>query len=142
MTYNARARGRDLARIFRPWVSLATPTRKGATPMPDPVSTVQGKCPACGGPSLFLGEGGYITCSRTDCQNPAAADDLLHGEHTFVRKDWHEGKVRAEVAAEIRAVGEGDDLLGRLLRLDTPGAQFAREALAVAAVIAEGTPDA
>ncbi|MDP9953181.1 MULTISPECIES: DUF6085 family protein [Streptomyces] len=43
--------------------------------MPD----VQGHCPACGAASLFLGEGGHVTCSRTDCPNPTAADDLLHG---------------------------------------------------------------
>lgn len=44
--------------------------------MPD----VQGRCPACSGPSLFLGEGGHVTCSRLDCPDPTAADDLLHGQ--------------------------------------------------------------
>ncbi|MFD3523871.1 hypothetical protein [Streptomyces sp. NPDC058653] len=44
--------------------------------MPD----VQGRCPACGGSSLFLGEGGHVTCSRTACVAPGAADQLLHGE--------------------------------------------------------------
>ncbi|MEU0098281.1 hypothetical protein [Streptomyces sp. NPDC006267] len=43
--------------------------------MPD----VQGRCPACGAASLFLGEGGHVTCSRIDCPAPSAADDLLHG---------------------------------------------------------------
>jgi hypothetical protein len=28
---------------------------------------------------LFLGEGGYVTCSRVDCLAPSAADELLHG---------------------------------------------------------------
>ncbi|MCI3246350.1 DUF6085 family protein [Streptomyces spinosisporus] len=41
---------------------------------------VKGRCPACRGASLFLGNGGYVTCSRLDCPNPSAADDLLHGE--------------------------------------------------------------
>ncbi|MFJ3037747.1 hypothetical protein [Streptomyces tendae] len=41
---------------------------------------VKGRCPACRGASLFLGSGGYVTCSRLDCPDPTAADDLLHGE--------------------------------------------------------------
>ncbi|MFJ3083018.1 DUF6085 family protein [Streptomyces halstedii] len=40
---------------------------------------VQGRCPACGAVSLFLGEGGHVTCSRADCPAPDAADELLHG---------------------------------------------------------------
>ena len=43
------------------------------------MTDVQGRCPACGGSSLFLGEGGHVTCSRIDCPNPCAAEDLLHG---------------------------------------------------------------
>ncbi|MER5694903.1 DUF6085 family protein [Streptomyces mirabilis] len=41
---------------------------------------VQGRCPACGRTSLFLGDGGYVTCSIIDCPNPSAADELLHGD--------------------------------------------------------------
>jgi hypothetical protein len=41
--------------------------------MPD----VHGRCPACGGSSLFLGEGGHVTCSRIDCPDPSAGDGLL-----------------------------------------------------------------
>ncbi|SFD13463.1 DUF6085 family protein [Streptomyces aidingensis] len=44
----------------------------------DPSPDVQGRCPACGKPSLFLGAGGHVTCRRLDCPNPSAADDLLH----------------------------------------------------------------
>lgn len=39
--------------------------------------TVQGFCPACGKPSLFLGSGGYVTCARIDCPEPDAASTLL-----------------------------------------------------------------
>lgn len=42
--------------------------------MPD----VQGRCPACAA-SLFLGEGGHVTCARIECPDPSAADDMLHG---------------------------------------------------------------
>lgn len=44
------------------------------------MTDVQGRCPACGGSSLFLGSGGHVTCSRIHCSNPCAADELLHGE--------------------------------------------------------------
>lgn len=39
---------------------------------------VQGRCPACSATSLFLGEGGHVTCSRIECPDPSAADDVLH----------------------------------------------------------------
>jgi hypothetical protein len=47
---------------------------------------VAGQCPSCRGSSLFLGAGGHVTCSRLDCPNPAAADDLLTRGHT--RWSW------------------------------------------------------
>ncbi|MEU3432392.1 hypothetical protein [Streptomyces sp. NPDC006863] len=49
-------------------------------------SDVAGSCPACGAASLFLGEGGHITCARIECPNPCAADDLLHsGEEALAQ---------------------------------------------------------
>lgn len=44
--------------------------------------SVAGRCPACGNESLFLGDGGYVTCSRAECPNPAAASELLEGKDT------------------------------------------------------------
>lgn len=38
---------------------------------------VQGKCPACGSNSLFLGEGGYVTCGMRPCPQPDLVSDLL-----------------------------------------------------------------
>ncbi len=38
---------------------------------------VQGRCPACGGEALFLGEGGYVTCARDTCPWPDATSALL-----------------------------------------------------------------
>jgi hypothetical protein len=59
----------------------------GPGPQPDAPETpqtapggfpdVQGRCPACGGSSLFVGSGGYITCRRIECPNPDAATTLL-----------------------------------------------------------------
>jgi hypothetical protein len=40
---------------------------------------VTGDCPACGHPTLFLGAGGYVTCSLIDCPDPEAATKLLEG---------------------------------------------------------------
>jgi hypothetical protein len=38
---------------------------------------VRGKCPACGGTTLFLGSGGYVTCSWIRCANPVAPSEAL-----------------------------------------------------------------
>lgn len=38
---------------------------------------IQGYCPACGWRGLFVGSGGYITCSQIDCPDPGAVTDLL-----------------------------------------------------------------
>lgn len=51
--------------------------------MPDtPRPRVQGHCPACGGESLFVASGGYITCSRSDCPDPTALADILEERET------------------------------------------------------------
>jgi hypothetical protein len=38
---------------------------------------VSGICPACGYPTLFLGSGGHVTCSRLTCPRPTTADEIL-----------------------------------------------------------------
>jgi hypothetical protein len=38
---------------------------------------VKGRCPACNAASLFLGEGGYVTCAMASCGDPAAAAGRL-----------------------------------------------------------------
>lgn len=52
---------------------VATGGNTPATPLPD----VQGRCPACGGHSLMLAEGGYITCRRLECPDPEAAHQAI-----------------------------------------------------------------
>jgi hypothetical protein len=54
---------------------------------------VQGYCPMGCGRTLFLGSGGYVTCSLDKCPNPSAAADILDvreyehvvllGEHSY-----------------------------------------------------------
>lgn len=43
---------------------------------------VQGRCPSCGGATLFLANGGYITCSSLPCPTPDAATTLLERRPT------------------------------------------------------------
>lgn len=38
---------------------------------------VKGRCPSCHGQSLFLGEGGYVTCSYLSCPDPSVANRWL-----------------------------------------------------------------
>ena len=45
------------------------------TPVRNP--RVQGRCPACNATTLFLGNGGHITCSWIDCEEPGAANRWL-----------------------------------------------------------------
>ncbi|MFE2164848.1 DUF6085 family protein [Streptomyces sp. NPDC059447] len=55
--------------------------------------SVQGRCPACHGQSLFLGEGGYVTCARIDCPDPEAATRILEQriDYTKIREIAVEG---------------------------------------------------
>mgnify|MGYP001569443309 FL=1 len=46
------------------------------------MTDVVGYCPACGSQTLFLGDGGHVTCSRLDCPRPTAADELLADDET------------------------------------------------------------
>lgn len=38
---------------------------------------ITGYCPMGCGQTLFLGEGGYVTCSMLSCPNPTSVSDLL-----------------------------------------------------------------
>lgn len=53
--------------------AAAEPAPAGGSP------AIAGRCPACRGETLFAAAGGHVTCSRLECPNPVAADDLLHG---------------------------------------------------------------
>ena len=46
---------------------------------------VAGLCPTCGANSLFLANGGHVTCSVLSCTAPCKADDLLH---TAAKRDF------------------------------------------------------
>lgn len=63
--------------------------------------TVRGNCPTCGFESLFLGNNGYVTCSRVECKEPGAATDLLAIQTRPTRcQNWNtEHKLQCELAA-------------------------------------------
>jgi hypothetical protein len=58
---------------------LPAPAARAAStaPLASGLPHVQGRCPACGTAGLFLGSGGYVTCSSVDCPEPDAATTVL-----------------------------------------------------------------
>jgi hypothetical protein len=60
-------------------VVAVPPTGQTAStaPLAAGLPLVQGRCPACGTAGLFLGDGGYVTCSLIDCPEPDAASTVL-----------------------------------------------------------------
>lgn len=48
-----------------------------SNPNVGPNPKVTGRCPMCNTQSLFLGDGGHVTCSILKCRDPGAATDLL-----------------------------------------------------------------
>jgi uncharacterized Zn finger protein (UPF0148 family) len=60
--------------FVKPLVALF---KSHAEQQPQPISMINGiDCPACGHPTLYLGNGGHITCAVDDCPNPDYADAL------------------------------------------------------------------
>ena len=56
----------------------------------NPFLAVAGYCPMGCGTTLFLAEGGHITCSYQGCPNPSAVDEILaerETEHIVTIKD-------------------------------------------------------
>lgn len=108
---------------------------------------VAGRCPACCGESLFLGEGGYVTCSRLECSEPEAASKVLEQapDHEH-RVTWGGtrcldcGQQLVEIvrrptrdrqeAAELLRAAESFERLGYITaELDTPAVRAALEPL-------------
>ncbi|MEV5942698.1 hypothetical protein, partial [Streptomyces sp. NPDC051994] len=83
----ARTAHQTIAAVWTQAAHLLTQTIKkagdaqvaGANPAAATIrySWIKGRCPACRGESLFIADGGYVTCSRHDCPDPDAASTLL-----------------------------------------------------------------
>jgi hypothetical protein len=41
-----------------------------------PAERITTPCPACGGSSLFVGNGGHLTCARLDCSGPGVGREV------------------------------------------------------------------
>ncbi|MEC3995047.1 hypothetical protein VSR01_16500 [Actinacidiphila sp. DG2A-62] len=114
-----------------------TPTT-GRPPAPYP--DVKGRCPACGGNSLFVAEGGYLTCRRVDCAEPDAAasllelaapapgphhpDDVLHRHVTLAitTEHYRRARERIEASPEQHSAAMATVALRALVTADVPAA--------------------
>lgn len=76
--------------------------------------SVQGKCPECGSRSLFVGEGGYVTCSRIGCDDPSAPSKALGVEFDEERSDEEADEIYAHssTTGAYYRVTEWEDLGG------------------------------
>jgi hypothetical protein len=61
---------------------------------------VKGRCPACGTAGLFLGHGGYVTCSLIDCPEPDAASTVLERTREARQDPAPGGEATQDVPAE------------------------------------------
>lgn len=86
------------ARLHDPDVAPADRAASTA-PLAAGLPLVQGRCPACQRASLFLGSGGYVTCSSADCPEPDAATTVLEGG-----ANWP--AVRAAILREAADIAE------------------------------------
>lgn len=93
---------------------------------------VIGRCPACLHESLFLGGGGHVTCSWSQCSHPDAASLLLQRAARTV--DEPRFTIRAQDALAplaVEAWASFAELAGRATGVDHLEDQ-AREARAIA----------
>ncbi|MFE2563103.1 hypothetical protein [Streptomyces mirabilis] len=79
----AKTVGADIAELRRmadeaPATNRAdSETPSSTAPLAAGLPLVKGNCPACQRSELFLGSGGYVTCSNADCPEPDAATTVL-----------------------------------------------------------------
>lgn len=59
----------------------------------EPHPLVKGQCPSCGGSTLFLGTGGYVTCSVIGCSDPGKASDVLDATEKPTRGRVEQGMI-------------------------------------------------
>jgi hypothetical protein len=75
-----------------------------------------GRCPSCNAESLFLASGGHVTCNRSDCPDPCAADRVLHADAATgqaclscgceLRENGHDGAMCRTIQLLRREHGE------------------------------------
>lgn len=68
-----------------------------SAPLAAGMPLVQGRCPACGTTGLFLGSGGYVTCSLIECREPDAASTVLDRQPVPVSGTERRARYKAAV---------------------------------------------
>ena len=79
---------------------------------------IKGRCPSCDHESLFVANGGYITCSIAECLNPTLASDLLEQGRAL--------RVRAERGEAVTHIEQLREQLRALLEAEPFTESFAR----------------
>lgn len=78
------------------------------------IHSVRGRCPLCRTETLFLGSGGFVTCSMADCPDPEAPSRLLQKGGRAGSFDVHEERLLAAVdllfEPEVRLARLADDV--------------------------------
>lgn len=82
--------------VTRTTVVTEQPTEAPGSLVPAGFPTVQGRCPACGMTGLFVGSGGYVTCSHFECPEPDAASTVLEHRYDELRRKADEAQQAGE----------------------------------------------
>jgi hypothetical protein len=81
--------------------------------------TIKGYCPMGCGQTLFIGKGGYITCSFIHCPDPSYVSDLLEDRQTeHIVKFTEDGFTVQHPLRERKNDLMSCDLHVRLMQLD------------------------
>lgn len=86
------------------------------------MTLIHGYCPACGSGTLFVGDGGHVTCSLAGCPEPDAADSILADPETqhIVQIDETDFTVRHPLIERVAERLMDCDLHARLAAMSGP----------------------
>lgn len=85
---------------------------------------IQTRCPACGNQTLFIGRGGYLTCSWLKCPNPGFDDALADKRRTELCAATKQGFFAGFIAARPVNVEQAWEDAAVRQRIDSvPGEQ-------------------
>lgn len=91
---------------LRPGMLVGTGTGE---PYTSKQPNIADRCPSCGARSLFIGSGGWLTCSVIGCANPAVSDAI---ETLRTKRDEHLDRIADERDMVIGGLARLADLVG------------------------------
>lgn len=117
--------------------------RTSETPTETPTGdrSIAGHCPSCGRETLTRANGGHVTCTRLECPEPTAADDLLHDLPTDgMATQLYKAQDALEFARECLAIAEreGSPITVERVRAWLDGAKCGRHLIAEGVLKIEG----